>query len=91
MGTVRSWGRLWHRHPTPGREGEREIDTQPAEELWASLFRRGPGEQRCQRPRHGAGQWTWRQVWLGQSLRWPVATDNVREKPHFPEKGLEVN
>lgn len=31
------------------------------------------------------------QVWLGQSLRWPVAPDNMREKPRFPEKGLEVN
>lgn len=26
----------------------------------------------------------------GASLRQPVAPDNVREKPHFPEKGLKL-
>lgn len=40
--------------------GREEIDTQTAEELWASLSRRGPGQQRCQKPRHRARQWTWR-------------------------------
>lgn len=44
---------------------------------------RNPGTERGSGP---GGQ-----VCLGQSLRQPVAPDNVREKPHFPEKGLEVN
>ena len=72
-----------------GREGNRHADSRGALGL---AFQEGPRRAAMPEiPARSRAVDLGCQVRLGQSLRQPVAPDNVREKPHFPEKGLEVN